>query len=122
VDTITAIRQRRTVRKFEQKPVSREVLAQIVDCARLAPQGKPAADEICGCKRTGQCAKSIDGPLGCHIAPAENSSRTNSRRVCCAGCGYDIKKNSYDIDADAAGRTLILAARNWVLAAAGWAY
>jgi nitroreductase len=37
VDTLEAIKQRRSVRRFRPKPVSRELLAQLVDCGRLAP-------------------------------------------------------------------------------------
>jgi nitroreductase len=37
VDTLEAIKQRRSVRRFRPEPVSREVLAQLVDCGRLAP-------------------------------------------------------------------------------------
>lgn len=37
MDTLEAIKQRRSVRRFQPKPVSRELLAQLVDCGRLAP-------------------------------------------------------------------------------------
>lgn len=37
MDTLEAIKQRRSVRRFRPKPVSRELLAQLVDCGRLAP-------------------------------------------------------------------------------------
>jgi nitroreductase len=34
---IEAIKNRRSIRTYEPKPVSREIIAEIVDCARLAP-------------------------------------------------------------------------------------
>ncbi len=36
MDAIEAIKKRRAVREFENKPVPREVIEDIVDCARLA--------------------------------------------------------------------------------------
>ena len=37
MDTLEAIRERRSVRKFRQDPVERELLDQLVDSGRLAP-------------------------------------------------------------------------------------
>ncbi len=34
---IKAMKTRRSIRKFQQKPVEREILVDLVDCARLAP-------------------------------------------------------------------------------------
>jgi len=39
MDTLTAIRARRSVRKFQHRPVPREVLETIVDAGRLAATG-----------------------------------------------------------------------------------
>lgn len=36
-ETIEVIKKRRSVRKFEPKPVSEEIIKDILDCARLAP-------------------------------------------------------------------------------------
>lgn len=36
MDAIEALKTRRSIRRYEDKPVSRELLAQVVDCARLA--------------------------------------------------------------------------------------
>lgn len=36
-DAITVMRERRSVRRFLQKPIPREVLEEIIDCGRLAP-------------------------------------------------------------------------------------
>lgn len=36
MDTLQALRTRRSVRRYEDKPVPKEVLVDIVDCARLA--------------------------------------------------------------------------------------
>ncbi|MGB9840886.1 nitroreductase family protein [Thermovenabulum sp.] len=36
-DAITVMRERRSVRRFLQKPISKEVLEEIIDCGRLAP-------------------------------------------------------------------------------------
>ncbi len=40
MNLIDIIKQRRTIRKFDQKPIKREILQDIIDCARLAPSGK----------------------------------------------------------------------------------
>lgn len=37
MDLLTALKERRSIRKFQQNPVPREVLTALVDCARLAP-------------------------------------------------------------------------------------
>ena len=37
METIEAIRTRRSIRKFEKQEVSHELLEQLVDCGRLAP-------------------------------------------------------------------------------------
>ena len=39
MDTIKAIKTRRTIRKFKQEPIPTETLLSIVDAARMAPQG-----------------------------------------------------------------------------------
>ncbi|MGB9975721.1 nitroreductase family protein [Thermovenabulum sp.] len=36
-DAITVMRERRSVRRFLKKPISKEVLEEIIDCGRLAP-------------------------------------------------------------------------------------
>ncbi len=40
MDALTAMRSRTSVRKYESKPVPRDVLEDIVDCGRLAPTGR----------------------------------------------------------------------------------
>lgn len=40
MDAITAIKSRTSVRKYEQRPVPREILEDIADCGRLAPTGR----------------------------------------------------------------------------------
>lgn len=37
MDVVDTIKTRRSIRKFQQKPISKEVLRDLVDCARLAP-------------------------------------------------------------------------------------
>lgn len=37
---LSIIKSRRTVRKYTQEPISKEVLTELVDCARLAPSGQ----------------------------------------------------------------------------------
>lgn len=39
MDTIDCIRKRRTIRFFEQRPVSHEILLELVDLARISPSG-----------------------------------------------------------------------------------
>lgn len=36
-DAITVMKERRSVRKFIQKPIPKEILEEIIDCGRLAP-------------------------------------------------------------------------------------
>ena len=40
MDALQALRTRRSVRRYEDKPVPRELLKEIVDCARLAASGR----------------------------------------------------------------------------------
>ena len=40
MDAITALRTRRSIRRYKNRPVSREVLETIVDCGRLAATGR----------------------------------------------------------------------------------
>jgi len=42
MDAIKAMKERVSVRKYEDKPIPREVLEEIVDCGRLAPTGRNA--------------------------------------------------------------------------------
>jgi nitroreductase len=114
VDTITAIRQRRTVRKFEQKPVSREVLAQIVDCARLAPQGANLQPMKYVAVNDPEQVRKINQMVrwAAYIAPAGNPQQHEQPAAYVAlVVDTDIKKTGYDVDAGAAGATLILAAQ-----------
>ena len=37
MEALEAIKTRRSVRSFSNKPVEREIIEQIIDCARLAP-------------------------------------------------------------------------------------
>jgi nitroreductase len=39
MDIDDIIKNRRTIRRFEQKPIDMEILKSLVDCARLAPSG-----------------------------------------------------------------------------------
>lgn len=39
MDAITCLKSRRSVRHYDDRPISRETLSEIVDCARLAPSG-----------------------------------------------------------------------------------
>ncbi|MCM8822520.1 MAG: nitroreductase family protein [Candidatus Omnitrophica bacterium] len=39
METMEAIRKRRTIRRFLQKPISFDILKELVDAARLAPSG-----------------------------------------------------------------------------------
>ena len=40
MDAIQAIKTRRSIRKFQDKPIPRDVLENIVDCGRLAASGR----------------------------------------------------------------------------------
>ncbi|MGE5528113.1 MAG: nitroreductase family protein [Patescibacteria group bacterium] len=39
MDAIEALKTRRSIRRYEPRPVPREILLDILDCARLAPSG-----------------------------------------------------------------------------------
>jgi nitroreductase len=40
LDAIDALKTRRSIRRYEEKPVPRELIEQIIDTARLAPSGR----------------------------------------------------------------------------------
>ena len=40
MDTLDAIKQRRSVRCFEYHPIPKDVLVQLIDCGRWAPSGR----------------------------------------------------------------------------------
>ncbi len=39
MDAIEVIKTRRSIRSYEEKPVPKEILEDLIDCARLAPSG-----------------------------------------------------------------------------------
>lgn len=40
MELITAIKRRRSIRKFKNKEISKEIIEDLIDCARLAPSAK----------------------------------------------------------------------------------
>ena len=40
MDAITVLKTRRSVRSFESTPISREIIEDIIDCARMAPTAR----------------------------------------------------------------------------------
>lgn len=49
MELIEAIKNRRSVRKYQDKPVPKEVLQEILECARLAPTGANGQKWLFGC-------------------------------------------------------------------------
>lgn len=39
-ETIKNIKERRSIRKYKDKEISKEILEELIDCARLAPSGR----------------------------------------------------------------------------------
>lgn len=115
MDTINVIHQRRTIRKFQQKPVSRELLTKIVGCARLAPQGanlQPVKYVVINDKAQ---VEKINAHVrwAAYIAPAGDPAPDEQPMAYVAlVVDTSIKKNGYDVDVGAAGATLILAAQS----------
>ena len=108
----TLIRARRTIRKFEQNPVSKEQLHRYIDAARLAP----SAANLQPLKYV-----SVSSPEVCEklffltrwagyledYTPKDGERPTAYIAVC---ADLNIRKNGYELDAGAAAENIILSA------------
>ncbi len=108
----TLIRARRTIRRFEQKTLSKEQLYRYIDAARLAPSAanlQPLKYVLVF--RPEVCEKLFPltrwaGYLE-NYAPKENERPTAYIAVC---ADLNIRKNGYEYDAGAAAEHIILSA------------
>ena len=107
------IHARRTIRKFDQKPLSREQLVRYVDAARVAPSGANLQPLKYALVYT-QAMREKFFPLvkwAAYLAPDYNpkeQERPTGYVVVCADT--DIRKNGYEMDVGAAVENLILCA------------
>lgn len=112
MDFQALIRARRTIRKFEQKPVSKEQLHRYIDAARLAPSAANMQPlKYVPVSRPALCKKLFPltrwaGYLS-DYAPKEGERPTAYIAVC---ADLNIRKNGYELDAGAAAENIILSA------------
>ncbi len=113
VDIKELIKSRRTIRKFDQKPLLKEQLVSYVDMARVAP----SAANLQPLKYAVVCDKSQNdkvfetlkwaGYLKGEYNPKENERPTGYIVVC---VDSNISKSGYDLDVGAAVENIILSA------------
>jgi nitroreductase len=107
------IHARRTIRKFDQKPLTKEQLLRYVDAARVAPSGANLQPLKYALVYTRDMTEKVF-PLvkwAAYLAPDYNPKeheRPTGYVVVCADT--DIRKNGYDMDVGAAVENLILCA------------
>jgi len=107
------ILKRRTIRKFEQKPISKEMLLKYVNAARVAPSAanrQPLKYAVVHSKDTVKkvfdCVKWA-GYLAPDYNPKENERPTAFIAVC---VDNNISKAGYEMDIGAAVENIILSA------------
>jgi nitroreductase len=113
MNTIEAIRKRRSIRKFRQIPVERDKLTELVAAARLAAQGSnmqplkycvvDSPEQVAEINKVTKWAAAI-APAG---DPAPDEYPT-AYIVLLADT--TVKKAGFDVDAGSAGATILLAA------------
>lgn len=107
------ISKRRTIRKFDQKPVGKEMLERYVNAARLAPSAanrQPLKYAVVHSKETVEkvfdCVKWA-GYLAPDYNPKENERPTAFIAVC---VDNNISKSGFEMDIGAAVENIILSA------------
>lgn len=107
------IKSRRTIRKFSQKPLSKEQLISYIDAARVAPSGA----NLQPLKYIAVQSKEMTDKMfplvkwAGYLAPDYNpkdDERPTAYIVVCADT--EIRKNGYDMDVGAAVENIILSA------------
>ena len=113
MDINELIAKRRTIRKFEQKPLSNEQLYKYIEAARVAPSAanlQPLKYATVSEKQmTDKVFETLKwaGYLKGEYTPKENERPTGYIIVC---VDNDISKASYDMDVGAAVENIILSA------------
>lgn len=108
-----AISRRRTIRKFKQDPISRDILERLVDAARLAPSGsnlQPVKYSIVNDKdKVDRIFEQVK--WAGYIAPAGNPGE-GERPVAfiIILADTEIRKSGYELDVGAAAQNIFLAA------------
>lgn len=113
MNTLEAIGARRTIRKFRQEPVPRDVLDKLVAAARLAPMGsnlQPMKYVVVDDPAlVAEINKNVRWAGA--IAPAGNPGPDEQPVAYVAlVCDTRVRKTGNDVDAGAAGATILLAA------------
>ena len=113
MQTAEAIRRRRTVRRFRQEPVSRRILEDLVDAARLAPSASNLQPlKYIVVDDPGQVSAVFDQvKWAAYLAP-EGTPAEGERPVVFIAVLVDteIRRNGYELDIGAACGQLLLAA------------
>lgn len=114
MDTIQAIQSRRSIRKFQPTPVPRQALCQMVDSARLAPQGANLQPLTYVAVDDATLVSQINTMVrwAAYIAPDGNPGPGEQPMAYVVLCINTAIKEHCDVDAGAAGATLLLAAQS----------
>lgn len=107
------IKERRTIRKFTQKKIGREVLEKLIDCARLAPSGsnlQPLKYVIVDDEtQTDRLFEHV--AWAGYITPAGNpGDNEHPTAYIIILNDTEIRKSGYELDAGAAAQNIFLAA------------
>lgn len=107
------INSRRTIRKFSQKPIERELIEKFINCARLAPSGA----NLQPIKYIGINSKEMTDKIFPHVKwagylapnynPKENERPTAYIAIC---SDKNIRETGFDMDIGAAAENIILSA------------
>ena len=107
------LKSRRTIRKFKQTPVEKELLLKYVDMARVAPSGgnlQPLKYVVVSSKEMTDKLFSLV-KWAAYLAPLYSPAEDEKPVAYIVVCGdTEIKKSDYDIDAGAAIENIIISA------------
>ncbi len=107
------IKSRRTIRKFEQKPLTKEQLAEYIDAARIAPSGANLQLLKYIVVQSSEMANKMfplvkwAGYLAPEYNPADDERPTAYIVVC---ADTNIRKTGYELDVGASVENIILTA------------
>ena len=107
------INSRRTIRKFSQEPIKKELIEKYINCARVAP----SAANLQPLKYIGINSKEMTDKIFPHVkwagylAPNYNPKDDERPTAYIAICGdKNIRESGYDMDIGAAAENIILSA------------
>lgn len=113
MDLLQLITKRRTIRKFQQKPLTKEQLTQYVDVARLAPSAANIQPLKYVCVSSENMVKKLFPMVkwARYLAPEYNPKSQEEPVAYIAVCADSrIKQAGYEMDIGAAVENIILAA------------